>query len=202
MASLPCSESTVQDIENGVRRVPLREDGLVLFIGRYGPSPIYGVEKGFKFEFPLSSSSRFHVEVPRPSRNGSLCHPHCHIAGRANGMCRAGSRDLFWLIGKTLSRAAPWLSMLRFITFTGRVSKDIFLINVVIATAANVQIEFGHRMSALGQKQPQKAMSALPPIATAKADFPPKVHDFPQSNKSSNDGGPRATRPIQWMNAC
>jgi hypothetical protein len=127
---------------------------------------IYGVEKGFKFEFPLSSSSRFHVEVPRPSRNGSLCHPHCHIAGRANGMCRAGSRDLFWLIGKTLSRAAPWLSMLRFITFTGRVSKDIFLINVVIATAANVQIEFGHRMSALGQKQTfalQEVMSALPP---------------------------------------
>ena len=34
--------------------------------------------------------------------------------------------------------------------------------------------EFGPPMSALGQKQtyaPQQAMSALPPIATAKADF-------------------------------
>jgi hypothetical protein len=46
---------------------------------------------------------------------------------------------------------------------------------VRVAWSKGAMIDHASRMSALGQKQTpalQKAMSALPPIATAKADMP------------------------------
>ena len=38
------------DVEDGIRRVPLREDLLILPIVRYCPSPVHGAEEGFHVE--------------------------------------------------------------------------------------------------------------------------------------------------------